>query len=59
MCEALPRRQLKYVKNQEAILFGAVGGPKWETLPPENQPERGGLLPLRKILICILFSKIV
>jgi 3-isopropylmalate dehydrogenase len=25
-----------------------VGGPKWETLPPNEQPERGALLPLRK-----------
>ena len=32
----------------QAILFGAVGGPKWEDLPPEEQPERAALLPLRK-----------
>jgi 3-isopropylmalate dehydrogenase len=25
-----------------------VGGPKWENLPPNLQPERGALLPLRK-----------
>jgi 3-isopropylmalate dehydrogenase len=25
-----------------------VGGPKWETLPPAEQPERAALLPLRK-----------
>ncbi|MFO6485377.1 isocitrate/isopropylmalate family dehydrogenase [Escherichia coli] len=24
------------------------GGPKWEHLPPDQQPERGALLPLRK-----------
>ncbi|MBS0974965.1 3-isopropylmalate dehydrogenase, partial [Serratia rubidaea] len=30
------------------ILFGSVGGPKWEHLPPVEQPERGALLPLRK-----------
>jgi 3-isopropylmalate dehydrogenase len=29
-----------------AILLGAVGGPKWESLPPEKQPERAALLPL-------------
>ena len=29
------------------MLFGSVGGPKWETLPFELQPERG-LLRLRK-----------
>lgn len=47
--EALPKETIEICEKSEAILFGAVGGPKWETLPPENQPERGGLLPLRKI----------
>jgi 3-isopropylmalate dehydrogenase len=31
----------------DAVLFGSIGGPKWETLPFELQPERG-LLRLRK-----------
>ncbi len=31
----------------DAVLFGSVGGPKWETLPFEKRPERG-LLRLRK-----------
>ena len=31
----------------DAVLFGSVGGPKWESLPFEMQPERG-LLRLRK-----------
>ncbi len=31
----------------DAVLFGSVGGPKWEDLPFEIQPERG-LLRLRK-----------
>jgi 3-isopropylmalate dehydrogenase len=31
----------------DAVLLGSVGGPKWETLPFEVQPERG-LLRLRK-----------
>jgi 3-isopropylmalate dehydrogenase len=31
----------------DAVLFGAVGGPQWETLPFELRPERG-LLRLRK-----------
>jgi 3-isopropylmalate dehydrogenase len=31
----------------DAVLFGSVGGPKWETIPFELQPERG-LLKLRK-----------
>ena len=33
----------------DAVLLGAVGGPKWETLPFELRPERG-LLRLRKDL---------
>src|SRR5712691_3879424 len=33
--------------TSDAVLFGSVGGPKWETLPFELQPERG-LLRLRK-----------
>lgn len=47
--EALPEETLKICQESDAILFGAVGGPKWENLPPEQQPERGALLPLRKI----------
>ena len=31
----------------DAILFGSVGGPKWDSLPFEKKPERG-LLRLRK-----------
>lgn len=35
-------------EQADAILFGSVGGPKWEHLPANEQPERGALLPLRK-----------
>ena len=45
---ALPDSTLALCENSDAILFGSVGGPKWEHLPPEEQPERGALLPLRK-----------
>lgn len=44
----LPEETLKLCESSSAIFFGSVGGPKWETLPPERQPERGALLPLRK-----------
>lgn len=44
----LPEETLKLCESSDAILFGSVGGPKWENLPPEKQPERGALLPLRK-----------
>jgi len=46
--EALPPSTLKLCEDSDAILFGSVGGPKWETLPPDKQPERAALLPLRK-----------
>ena len=46
---ALPETTLNLCKTSDAILFGSVGGPKWEKLPPEQQPERAALLPLRKI----------
>jgi 3-isopropylmalate dehydrogenase len=46
--EALPASTLKLCEESDAILFGSVGGPKWESLPPEQQPERAALLPLRK-----------
>ena len=46
--EPLPAATLKGCEQADAILFGSVGGPKWEHLPPNRQPERGALLPLRK-----------
>ncbi|NNG02061.1 MAG: 3-isopropylmalate dehydrogenase [Desulfobacteraceae bacterium] len=45
---ALPEGTLRTCEAADAVLFGSVGGPKWEGLPPEQQPERGALLPLRK-----------
>ena len=45
---ALPESTIKVCENAQAILFGSVGGPKWENLPSEQQPERAALLPLRK-----------
>jgi 3-isopropylmalate dehydrogenase len=38
---------LAEAQASDAVLFGSVGGPKWESLPFELQPERG-LLRLRK-----------
>jgi len=46
--KALPEKTLKVCEESDAILFGSVGGPKWENLPPNEQPERAALLPLRK-----------
>ena len=45
---ALPNSTLEDCRQRDAILFGSVGGPKWENLPPKEQPERAALLPLRK-----------
>lgn len=44
----LPADTLAGCEQADAILFGSVGGPKWEHLPANEQPERGALLPLRK-----------
>ncbi|HEY1765563.1 MAG TPA: 3-isopropylmalate dehydrogenase [Opitutaceae bacterium] len=46
--KALPDSTLKICEASDAILFGSVGGPKWESLPPKEQPERAALLPLRR-----------
>lgn len=46
--KALPAETLAACEAADAILFGSVGGPKWDTLPPDERPERGALLPLRK-----------
>jgi len=46
--KALPDGTLELCEKSDAILFGSVGGPQWESLPPAEQPERGALLPLRK-----------
>jgi 3-isopropylmalate dehydrogenase len=46
--QALPEATLEVCRSSDAILFGSVGGPKWEHLPPKEQPERAALLPLRK-----------
>ena len=45
---AFPDATKTVCQQSEAILFGSVGGPKWESLPPKEQPERAALLPIRK-----------
>ena len=45
---AFPESTKKICEGSDAILFGSVGGPKWESLPPAEQPERAALLPIRK-----------
>lgn len=45
---ALPEETLKLCHESQAILLGAVGGPKWDALPPPQRPETAALLALRK-----------
>ncbi|HLV80170.1 MAG TPA: 3-isopropylmalate dehydrogenase [Chthonomonadaceae bacterium] len=47
----LPPETLALCRRADAVLFGAVGGPKWDSVqPPTLRPELGALLPLRKAL---------
>ncbi len=45
----LPAETLTICKDSDAVLMGAVGGPKWDHVPPSVRPEKG-LLQLRKAL---------
>lgn len=45
----LPQETIDVCKASDAVLLGAVGGWKWDTLPGEQRPERA-LLGLRKAL---------
>lgn len=48
--QPLPAETLELCRQSDTVLFGAVGGPKWDNLPPALRPEAGALLPLRKEL---------
>ena len=43
----LPDATLKLAKQADAVLFGSVGGPQYDTLPREHRPEKA-ILGLRK-----------
>ena len=45
----LPQETIDVCKASDAVLLGAVGGWKWDTLPGDQRPERA-LLGLRKAL---------
>lgn len=45
----LPQETIDICKKSDSVLLGAVGGPKWDSQPPENRPEKG-LLGIRKAL---------
>ena len=47
----LPPETLALCRASDAVLMGAVGGPKWDAVqPPEMRPEVGALLALRREL---------
>ncbi len=45
----LPQATIDACKNSDAVLLGAVGGSKWDTLPGDKRPE-AGLLGIRAAL---------
>ncbi|NDO19352.1 3-isopropylmalate dehydrogenase [Lachnospiraceae bacterium MD329] len=45
----LPQETIDICKKSDSVLLGAVGGPKWDSQPSENRPEKG-LLGIRKAL---------
>ncbi len=45
----LPEETIEGCKNSDSVLLGAVGGPKWDTLPGNIRPEKA-LLGLRAAL---------
>lgn len=47
--EPLPKETIEGVLASDAILLGAIGGPKWENLEKAKRPE-AGLLKLREML---------
>lgn len=47
--ECLPQETIDIAKSSDAVLLGAVGGPKWDAVPGDQRPERA-LLGLRKEL---------
>jgi 3-isopropylmalate dehydrogenase len=44
--EPLPAASLEACRKSDAVLLGAVGGPKWDDLPGDKRPE-SGLLAIR------------
>ena len=47
--EPLAEQTLAAIKDCDAVLFGAIGGPQWDDVPYDKRPE-AGLLKLRKEL---------
>jgi 3-isopropylmalate dehydrogenase len=47
--DPLPEKTLALARAADAVLLGAVGGPRYDALPRESRPEQG-LLRIRKAL---------
>lgn len=47
--EPLPKESVEICKESDAVLLGAVGGTKWDSLPGDKRPEKA-ILGLRKQL---------
>ena len=47
--ECLPKETVEKALASDAVLLGAVGGPKWDSQPASNRPEKA-LLGIRKAL---------
>ena len=45
----LPQETIDVCLNSDSVLFGAIGGPKWDAYPKEIRPE-AGLLALRSTM---------
>lgn len=45
----LPQETVDICKASDAVILGAMGGPKWDNLPGDKRPE-AGLLGIRKAL---------
>ncbi|MGF0094886.1 3-isopropylmalate dehydrogenase [Peptoniphilus sp. SGI.035] len=45
--DPFPEETKEMLKNKDAVLLGAVGGPKWDNIESDKRPEKG-LLRLRK-----------
>lgn len=47
--ECLPQKSIDQLLASDSVLLGAVGGPKYDSQPPENRPEKA-LLRIRSLL---------
>ena len=62
--EPLPKEQLDICLKSDAVLLGAVGGPKWDNLPSNLRPEkallglRGGMKVFANLRPAVMFKQL-